>query len=58
MGRFRAPIQIVNGQEEGRALVLAEILSPAHDFCLRQCETVLQIGDEPFRKEIVDHIRA
>ena len=53
-----ASIQIVDGQEEGRALVLAEIPSPEQDLCLRQCEAVLQIDDEPLREQVVDYICA
>ena len=55
---LRAPIQIVDGQEERRTLVLVEIPAPEYDFRLCQREAVLQIRDEPLREEIVDHIRA
>ena len=53
---LRAPIQIVDGQEEGRTLVPPEIPAPEYDFRLCQREAVLQIGDEPLCEDVVDHL--
>ena len=53
---LRAPIQIVDGQEERRTLVPPEIPAPEYDFRLCQREAVLQIRDKPLCEDVVDHL--